>query len=192
MARPREFDIDTVLDQSMNVFWEKGFTATSLEDLTDATSIKKQSLYCAFGDKHSLFLKALSRYRQKSFSMIKSLLNDSDSALAGIENLFLTIVSWWEEGTKGCLMVNSTFEFGTDDPEVHAELQSMFAGFEKFVEQAIQRGQAEGQITRTIESCLLSKSLINTLGGLSILRKRGESVETLQALMKLALASLRA
>src|SRR5690242_14492626 len=104
MARPREFDIDTVLDQSMLVFWAQGFNATSLDDLMRATQLNKQSLYCAFGDKHSLFLKALARYRQQSFEKIKATLSSSDSALAGIENLFMCILSSQESDCKGCLM----------------------------------------------------------------------------------------
>lgn len=191
MARPREFDTDTVLDQSMLVFWAQGYNGTSLDDLMKATQLNKQSLYCAFGDKHSLFLKALTRYRQQSFEKMKATLNGSDSALTGIENFFRCILSSQESDCKGCLMVNTSLEFGTDDPEIHAELQSMFSGFEKFLEQAIRRGQAQGEITNRYDSRLLGKNLINTIGGLTILRKRGESTETLKALMEMALDALR-
>ena len=62
MARPREFDIDHVLNAAMHAFWQRGYEATSLADLMEATGLQKGSLYKAFGDKHSLFMQALNRY----------------------------------------------------------------------------------------------------------------------------------
>jgi AcrR family transcriptional regulator len=191
MARPREFDIDTVLNQCMKVFWVQGYKATSMEDLMKATKLNKQSFYCAFGDKQALFLKALALYRTQSFASIKSILNETDSALEGLQKLFHYLAMPCENDVPGCFMVNTSLEFGTDDPEVHAELQSMFAGFEKFVEQAICRGQQQGQITSCFDSRIMSKNLINTLGGLSILEKRGESLESIQAIMEMTLVSLK-
>ena len=61
MARPREFDIDEALSAAMTAFWERGFAATSLADLMDATGLQKGSIYKAFGSKHELFMQALGR-----------------------------------------------------------------------------------------------------------------------------------
>ena len=71
MSRPREFDVDRALQQSMEVFWERGFKSTSYEDLTRTTQVKKQSLYCVFKDKRELFLKALALYRKRSIAMLE-------------------------------------------------------------------------------------------------------------------------
>ncbi len=62
MARPRTFDPDKVLDITLDVFWRKGFHGTSLGDITDESGLGKPSLYAAFGDKASLYLKVLDRY----------------------------------------------------------------------------------------------------------------------------------
>lgn len=62
MARPRSFDPDDVLEIARQVFWQKGFQATSLDEITAASGIAKPSLYAAFGDKHALFLRVLDRY----------------------------------------------------------------------------------------------------------------------------------
>ena len=62
MARPRSFDPDEALDLARDVFWQKGFQGTSLDDVTAATGLAKPSLYAAFGDKNALFLKVLDRY----------------------------------------------------------------------------------------------------------------------------------
>ena len=65
MARPREFDVDDALDRAMNVFWAKGYEATSMSDLMAAMDLSKSSLYDTFGSKHELFLSALQRYKRQ-------------------------------------------------------------------------------------------------------------------------------
>ena len=62
LGRPRAFDAEKALDRAMQVFWRKGYLGTSLSDLTDAMGINRPSLYAAFGNKKSLFRKALDRY----------------------------------------------------------------------------------------------------------------------------------
>ena len=65
MPRPKSFDEDAVLDQAVELFWDRGYEGTSLADLEAHLGLGRQSLYNAFGDKHTLFLKALDRYRRK-------------------------------------------------------------------------------------------------------------------------------
>src|SRR5438874_8768237 len=68
-GRPRTFDVDETLDRALKVFWRKGYDGASLPDLTRAMGINRPSLYAAFGNKQSLFCKALKRYheRQRDF-----------------------------------------------------------------------------------------------------------------------------
>src|ERR1700674_4986058 len=61
-GRPRAFDVDQALDRALHLFWRKGYEGTSLSDLTRAMGINRPSLYAAFGDKETLFRKALDRY----------------------------------------------------------------------------------------------------------------------------------
>ena len=64
VGRPREFDVEQVLEAAMQAFWANGYEGTSLTDLVAATGLMKGSLYQAFGDKHSLFIQTLNRYLQ--------------------------------------------------------------------------------------------------------------------------------
>ena len=66
LARPRAFDDDKVLDAAINCFWQRGFGATSVRDLTAEMGINGPSLYNAFGDKHAVFARALERYAERS------------------------------------------------------------------------------------------------------------------------------
>jgi TetR/AcrR family transcriptional repressor of nem operon len=65
MARPREFDPDTVLDLAMQVFWVRGYHGTSVDDLCEAMQLNRSSLYSAFGDKRALFLMVVDRYGER-------------------------------------------------------------------------------------------------------------------------------
>ena len=66
MARPKEFDVDDALQQALELFWRKGYEATSVQDLVAAMGIQKASLYGTFGDKHSLYMKALQRSNSRA------------------------------------------------------------------------------------------------------------------------------
>src|SRR5687768_6284787 len=85
-GRPRNFDPDEVLDRAMRVFWRKGYAATSLSDLTAATGINRASLYATFGNKESLFQRALDRYTQGPFSYFRGAL-EAPTAREVVERL---------------------------------------------------------------------------------------------------------
>ena len=63
-GRPREFDRTEALNQAMKIFWQKGYTATSMNDLYEAMGIKSPSLYAAFGSKEELYEEVLLHYEQ--------------------------------------------------------------------------------------------------------------------------------
>lgn len=80
MARVKEFDEDVVLDKAVALFWTKGYNGTSAQDLVDHLGISRSSLYGTYGDKHTLFLKALQRYREKNSAAFLKLVKASDNA----------------------------------------------------------------------------------------------------------------
>ena len=82
MARPREFEVDKALIQAMRVFWQHGYQGTSVGDLMKAAGVQKQSLYCAFGDKHSLFVKSIELYKNQVLSQVKAIIDETNSPLA--------------------------------------------------------------------------------------------------------------
>src|SRR5438445_3107154 len=75
-GRPREFDVEKALERAMNVFWRKGYEGASLPDLTRAMGINRPSLYAAFGNKESLFRKALDRYAEGPGSYVRDALEE--------------------------------------------------------------------------------------------------------------------
>ncbi len=68
MARPREFDEETVLEAAVQCFWSRGFEATSVRNLIEKTGLTSASLYNAFGDKRALYQKALDHYVERGIA----------------------------------------------------------------------------------------------------------------------------
>ena len=88
MPRPKSFDRDEVLEQAMNLFWDSGYRATSIQDLENHLGINRVSLYREFGSKHDLFLAALDNYRDEVMSSGLALLTSSSDGLASIRRFF--------------------------------------------------------------------------------------------------------
>ncbi|MDQ0064016.1 TetR/AcrR family transcriptional regulator [Paenibacillus harenae] len=191
MSRPREFDVDRALHQSMEVFWTKGFKSTSFEDLTRTTRVKKQSLYCVFEDKRDLFLKSLALYREQSISMLEELASQEMPPLKKLEAIRdATLCQGNETIRRGCLMVNSTLEFGACDDEVNREIEMMFAKVEQILEKVIRNGQEQQFITTRHTSKELAAYLNNALLGAKILEKSGATRERIDTVLRTSFAML--
>lgn len=146
-GRPREFDVDVVLDRVVTLFWEQGFEATSMSDIVEATGLNKSSLYNSFGSKDQLFQMALERYLTMFRQMLRAGLRDGSSGLDDITS-FLDMVEsevGREFGTRGCLAVNTTTELGHCDESVvamSAEYRGeMRSGFRAALDRAVTRGE---------------------------------------------------
>jgi AcrR family transcriptional regulator len=193
MARPREFDADEALDRTMRVFWEHGYHATSVQDLMKAAGVQKQSLYGAFGDKRSLFLKCLNLYSKQILFDIQRMLNETDSALEGIARVmrFACQTSDSKNCPPGCLMANTALELGLNDPGVAEEIRRMFRGIEKMLAAAVGKAQAQGEISKTLNCVAIGQSLANTINGIRILEKTGASERQVRTIVETALAAIQ-
>src|SRR5262252_5200929 len=87
MARPREFDLDATLEKAMQLFWSKGFEATSLDDLCEATGLSRSSFYAAFGDKRDILFQALRRYSEQGSERIVKILASKRPFRAALSDL---------------------------------------------------------------------------------------------------------
>lgn len=104
MGRPKCFDRTDLLQKAIAVFWKKGFSDTSLQDLEKATGVNKSGLYSEFNDKQDLFLAALELYLSESQAV--SILTQEPLGWKNIEN-FLTMGQTCNKGKKGCFAVNT-------------------------------------------------------------------------------------
>jgi len=183
MSRPREFDVDRVLHQSMEVFWNQGFKATSYEDLTRTTGVKKQSLYCVFKDKRSLFLKALALYREQVIAKLKEIEALDSSPVDKLDTLRYSLLDD-ETSCQGCLIVNASLEFGTDDEQVTREAELMAKEIQLVLEKIISSGQKQQLISNRYTSIELASYLNNTILGVRVMEKSGSSREQIETVLR--------
>ena len=149
VGRPREFDPEIVLDAAMQAFWAKGYKATSLSDLMEATGLHKGSLYQAFGDKHTLFIQALKRYLSDMRRMKSEQFAQAPTPLDGIRAVthgMLDIADGDCTCPRGCLAINTLVELAPHDPEVQEVLSDHIQRMRGSFAEAVARGQEAGQI----------------------------------------------
>ncbi|QNL51847.1 TetR/AcrR family transcriptional regulator [Olivibacter sp. SDN3] len=143
MPRNKEFDYDKKLKTARDIFWKKGYNATTMNDLVDAMQINRSSLYLAYGNKHDLFLKSLTNYIQKKDKQYSQAAKKSEEPLEAVKNI---IYSVFESALQdnNCLFTNSVFELAPTDKEVSKLLtkQTLKAVglFEKLLKQAKENG----------------------------------------------------
>ena len=114
MARPREFDEDTVLEAVTQRFWNDGYEATSMRDLADCTGMTTPSLYSAFGDKRAIYRLVLDRYIRRALENCSAIFGGDEKPLLALERYFDSLI---EEALadalqKGCFAVNTALNVG--------------------------------------------------------------------------------
>lgn len=194
MARPREYDEDTVLEQAMSLFWSKGYEATTMSQLLEETGLAKGSLYQAFGDKQKLFLKALERYLERGRRDLRGCLNGAESGYAGLRNWLLENArpSIARGIRRGCLAVNTAVELAPHDPETRKVLRAHERKMERLYEDCIVRGLEDGSLSSSIEPAAGARWITNTIYGLQIRAKLGMSHEQGRETVESTLRSMAA
>lgn len=192
MARPRQFDEDTVLRAVCDQFWDTGYAATSVQDLMSVSGLGKGSLYAAFGDKHELFLRVLRRYVA---SLDGALRRSVDSAPRAVDALwsFLMVPVGDPDGVsarRGCLLANSTTELASADPDVAAEARQAYEGITVIVAECVARAQAEGDLPASADPVGRARALLAAQQGLTFMGRSGMDVETLAATARSLAAQL--
>jgi len=161
MARSREFDINIVLEKALNLFWEKGYSNTSLSDLTLATGLHKGSLYSAFKSKENLFIEALSLYGDRTrLKFIKK-----ECPLDYIENFLARLIKegTCKKGSLGCFILNSNIEFGFDKSEPAKLSQSLYKEIEKNFKYSIDLAEKENKISKNVDKEALLARLLGAI-----------------------------
>ena len=191
MARQREFDRVDALNKAQDVFWQKGYAATSTSDLLEAMQIGRQSLYDTFGDKRTLYLEALAQYSQDSVTdLLRNL--KGDTALGAIDNMLQAFAGRPKrDNAKGCMGVNAISEFGTGDEEVNALRDASGKRLNQAVEALLREAAAKGEIAADTDIAQATSFVAATLSGMKISAKAGASIATLRAIASFAVQGLR-
>ena len=184
MARPKTFSPDDALDDALGVFRRRGYEATSVQDLSEATGLSRSSLYATFGSKHALYLAALDRYRASGRALLADALacGSGASPVRAIRlHLEAVAAERGEDGAPpiGCLMTNAAAEVASRDPETARRTAEAADHLASAFEAAVARAQALGEVSPERDALALGRFLAGTVYGVRGLQKAGASADTL-------------
>jgi TetR/AcrR family transcriptional regulator, transcriptional repressor for nem operon len=191
MARPRKFDEAAVVQAARDQFWLRGFNGTSLDDLTDVTGLGRGSLYGAFTDKRSLFLRAIDDYSTALTGQVLADLRDPQERgrdrLVGHIHTVTKLLTADTKG-RGCLMAKSAAEMGATDKEVARRVRKWLDSYQRDLAEAIRAGQRDGDIDPDADPDELALLILALLRGAEALRKGGMPPRAIIAVAKQAIA----
>jgi TetR/AcrR family transcriptional regulator, transcriptional repressor for nem operon len=192
MARQKEFDRDEVLHKAMEVFWSRGYERASIQDLVQHMGVNRQSIYDTFGDKHSLFLEALDRYREIQSRKLFEVLERPGSMKRNLRQLFEEAVarSLSAEGRRGCFVGNSMSELAGRCKETTTRTCGSVASAEKMFQKALQKGKEQGELRRVSDTRAVARFLYSNLQGLLLMAKATRDRKLLNDVVKVTLSVL--
>jgi len=173
MARTKDFDEDDVLEKAVELFWRKGYNATSMQDLVDGLGISRSSLYDTFGDKHTLYIKALEKYKASGSGQMCHIVSNAASAKEAIRKLLELAIgeASADEQRKGCFMVNAEVESAPHDEQVSQMICQNDQQVEDAFYAAIKKGQENAEISNTKDARALARFIMNTVKGIRVSAK---------------------
>ena len=185
VGRPRKIETDVILDLVIKVFWQKGYEATSMADIMQATGLHKGSIYQTFGDKKSLFIAALKSYMDDVYIMNRDTINSYDDPAEGMKQamhakLSLTFANDHDSTTAecaGCMEVNTLVETAPHDEEIQNIMKTKHEKFQKLITVTLERAQKinNRKLTQPID---ISVSMLMTMmNGLSTNMKNFMSID---------------
>jgi TetR/AcrR family transcriptional regulator, transcriptional repressor for nem operon len=193
MPRLKAFDEEVVLHRAMEVFWKNGYHATSMEELVQAMGINRASMYDTFGDKKTLYMRALVQYQSMSNrSNQPILLKETLSPKNRIIRLFEMYLSQslLDPQHRGCMIANATAEMDDNDIEIRDFLQKNKCMVEGVFEQLIKQGQKIGEIPKLINAKASAVFLSQYLNGMKIIAKISNDPKILKQSLKIAMSTL--
>jgi AcrR family transcriptional regulator len=186
---PKAFDIDSALDAAMLVFWQKGFEGTSLSDLTEAMGINRPSLYATFGDKQSLFRRAVDRFVEQG----QSVFVESEAELTArrfAERLLRGQADLYTDPKRppGCFLIQSAISTSTAAQAARQETAERRLMNEMAVRRHLERADRINQLPPGLTPSELAAYLASVSNGLAIRAADGAKREELHRIVDLALA----
>lgn len=192
MARKKEYDKEKVLDLATELFWEKGYKATSISDIVKATGLNKHSMYEEFKNKEGLFKETLFNYTNKLQKDTIGLLTKEPLGLRNIEEFLLDRVCYsTSAGTKGCMVINSIAEKESMDCELFSCVENLAEAFEGRILACLEAAQKNNEISSTKDLKVIAKYIVNFSSGVMLNGKLGQSREEYIAMLDFLMDSIK-
>ncbi|NCD70849.1 TetR/AcrR family transcriptional regulator [Mucilaginibacter agri] len=191
-GRPKIFDEQEVINKAVEVFWNKGYEASSADELLAAMGIGKGSFYLSFkGGKKELFEKSLKQFADADLSAFRQKLAGSANPIQEIKDFFLGLLDAPAvRKAKGCYVGNGLMEMSTKDAHLKELTGRLLAGMEALFTETIRQAQQKGQLKTTEKPEVLGRYLLNLWNGINVTMRVHPGDDTLKDMIKLNLAVL--
>jgi len=191
MARPIQHDPQEVIEKTMNLFWEKGYESTSIQDIVKVTGLKPGSLYNIFGNKEGVFERVLERYANENLTQVKKILKANENYIENITNFLNEIVinTIANERTNGCLLVKTLLVVSHKDEKIQAYIVDFFKKVEQLLKEILEKAKVKGQTS--VDPTSFSKFIVSTIYGSHVYYKASKDEEALRENVALLLRLLR-
>ena len=182
MSRTKTFDEEETLDRAVELFWSQGFDGTSIADLEKHLGLGRQSLYNTYGDKRTLFLRAIQRYAETNRREAVAPLLAANASLSAIHHHFHALVGFLTPSgaRRACLVTNSILELGERDVDVaercRANEREVRGGFVHALQNAVQLGE----LPTDFDVDTWSGLLMTQVYGMAVMAKSGASARELR------------
>ena len=176
-GRPRAFVPADALQRALDVFWQRGFEATSLDDLTTAMKLSRSSFYACFGSKQAVFMTAIQSYADERFAAIQHVARCAPNPIAGVQAVLATVADA-DGGPRGCFFANSVTELAPHDAALASYCQSHIKRVLKVVTGLLITAGFKPKLAETRAGAALALAM-----GAITLRKAGIPAAPIRALL---------
>jgi TetR/AcrR family transcriptional repressor of nem operon len=192
MAREREFDPTQALDRAVALFWERGYSETSMEDLVDTTGVSRYGIYGTFGNKRELFIAALRRYAHVMAVETRPELFLPDAGLADLKAFFRAMLerAIGPEAQRGCMICNTAIEIAPHDETIAAAVRGLFDELASVFTTALQNAKKSGDVSKSLDVKATAEVLVGMLQGAAVFARTGTSKARLKRYVDSAMAIL--
>ena len=192
MPRPKEFNPDDAIEKAMQVFWHKGYEATSMEDLLSAMDLNRGSLYDTFGDKRQLFLKVMDRYCTTFVGPKFSLLDQPGPALPTLRRFISGMIEGGlaDPQRRGCLIANTVVELSPHEEEIAGRLRQALKMVEDTFFKVLARAKQQGELKPDKDPRALARFLTTMMQGIIVMIKAGVPADVVKQTAETALSML--
>jgi AcrR family transcriptional regulator len=176
-GRPRAYDPQAALQRAMDCFWRSGYSGTSLDEICAATGMNRPSLYAAFGDKQTLYLKALEHYWELGLATMREALADRDSPLSEVlmraYDAQLSIYFSGDGRPRGCFAVGTATTEAVEDPEIRSALAEGLHALDADLEARLRMAREKGELKVDADPAALAVFASATLHTIAIRARAG-------------------
>lgn len=191
--RKKKFDENTVLEKAVNLFWRKGYNATTAQDMVNELGISRSSLYDTYIDKRTIFIKSLKQYEEITTDILVDMLEKAKNPERAVKKIFQDTIqqSLADDLSKGCLMVNTTVELMNSDKEIADIVHNNNQRVEAALTRIIEKGQEKGSFSKRETAVAFAHFIFGTMRTLRLVARSGADKKTMEDIANVSLSALK-